>query len=222
MPGEVSPPNDAELEFGRWLFAQDCRFTTAAVSLAQLPAMELAEVAFAGRSNVGKSSLLNRLLGRKKLAHTSSTPGRTRGLNYYLINERFYFVDLPGYGYAKVSKQERRAWARLLESYLRRASGTAKVVQLVDGKVGATPLDVQAVEYLESLGIAPIVVATKIDRVPSSRRAAAMRNLRTDLDLDPEDRVIAFSARSGEGVRELWREIEDYLDPSKTGNEDTR
>lgn len=201
---------------------QTARFIRTTVKSEDLLEDGLPQVAFAGRSNVGKSSLLNRLLGRKKLAHTSQTPGRTRGLNYYLINSRFYFVDLPGYGYAKVSKEERRSWAKLLEGYLRRAAGTAQVVQLVDGKVGATPLDVQAVEYLESLGILPIVVATKIDKVPSSRRAVALRTLRSDLDLEAEDRLIAFSAQSGEGVRELWREVERYLDPSTTRDEETR
>ena len=193
---------------------QTARFIRTTVQIEDLLDDGLPQVAFAGRSNVGKSSLLNKLLGRKKLAHTSSTPGRTRGLNYYLINSRFYFVDLPGYGYAKVSKAERRSWARLLEKYLRHASGRGQVVQLVDGKVGATPLDVQAVEYLESLGIRPIVVATKIDKVPASRRQAALRRLRADLELESEDRLIAFSARSGEGVRELWREIGLYLDRS--------
>ena len=201
---------------------QTARFIRTTVQSEDLLDDGLPEVAFAGRSNVGKSSLLNRILGRKKLAHTSSTPGRTRGLNYYLVNSRFYFVDLPGYGYAKVSKSERRSWAKLLEEYLRRASGTAQVVQLVDGKVGATPLDVQAVDYLDSLGIVPIVVATKIDRVPSSRRAAALRSLRAELELEPEDRVIAFSARTGEGVRELWREIEGYLEASTNRHEETR
>ena len=170
------------------------------------------QVAFAGRSNVGKSSLLNKLVGRKGLANISSTPGRTRGINYYLIDSRYYFVDLPGYGYAKVSKTERRAWARLLEVYLRSASRSASVIQLVDAKVGATPLDVQAVDYLGSLGISPIVVATKIDRVPRGRRHATFEALRAELELEAEDRLIGFSARSGEGAKELWTEIRLYLD----------
>ena len=201
---------------------QTARFIRTTVKSEDLLDDGLPQVAFAGRSNVGKSTLLNRLLGRKNLARTSSTPGRTRGLNYYLINDRFYFVDLPGYGYAKVSKTERRAWARLLEEYLRRAARSARVVQLVDGKVGATPLDLQAVDYLESLGIRPLVVATKIDKVSASRRGAALRALRQDLELDGKDDVIAFSARSGEGVRELWREIESYLGHGTIRNEGTR
>lgn len=201
---------------------QTARFIQTTVRSEDLLDDGLPEVAFAGRSNVGKSSLLNRLLGRKKLAHISSTPGRTRGLNYYLINSRFYFVDLPGYGYAKVSKTERRSWAKLLEGYLRHASGAGQVVQLVDGKVGATALDVQAIEYLDSLGVHPIVVATKVDRVPASRRHAMLRGLREDLGLDEGDPVIAFSARTGEGVKELWKGIEHYLDRSKTRDEESR
>ena len=111
------------------------------------------EVALVGRSNVGKSSLLNRLVGRARLARISSTPGRTRAINYFLINESFYLVDLPGYGYAKVSKQERAAWARLMDAYFTRADRNGWLVQLVDAKVGATPLDVQAREYLTGLGV---------------------------------------------------------------------
>ena len=179
----------------------------------------LPQVAFAGRSNVGKSSLLNRLVGRKRLARISSTPGRTRAINYFLINSRFYFVDLPGYGYAKVSKTERRAWGRLLEAYLRTAAGRAEVVQLVDAKVGATALDHQSVDYLESLGISPIVVATKIDRVPSSRRHAVLRELARDLALEEEARLVAFSARTGEGTKELWKEIHRYLERKRTRDE---
>lgn len=198
---------------------QTAEFIRTTVRSDDLLADGLPQVAFAGRSNVGKSSLLNRLVGRKRLAHISSTPGRTRGINYYLINSGFYFADLPGYGYAKVSKEERRAWARLLETFLRRISESGLVVQLVDGKVGATELDLQAVDYLRSLGISPVVVATKIDRVPASRRHTALRALREDLDLTPDDRLIAFSAKSGEGARELWKEIQRYLDRSRRMNE---
>ena len=111
------------------------------------------EIAFVGRSNVGKSSLLNRLIKRKTLARISSTPGRTRAVNYFLINEDFYFVDLPGYGYALVSKTERQAWADLMEKYFREAARRAMVVQIVDAKVGATDLDVQAYEYVQSVGV---------------------------------------------------------------------
>ena len=161
------------------------------------------EIAFVGRSNVGKSSLLNRLLGRTGLARTSSTPGRTQAVNYFLVNRRFYFVDLPGYGYAKAGKEARREWAAKVEGYLREEPPDA-VVLLVDGKVGATPLDVQAYRYLSGLGAAMVVAATKIDKVPRGRRASAVRDVRKVLELDEAIPVIPVSARSGDGIKELW------------------
>ncbi|MEM7483091.1 MAG: ribosome biogenesis GTP-binding protein YihA/YsxC [Acidobacteriota bacterium] len=165
------------------------------------------EVVFAGRSNVGKSSLLNRLLGRKDLAHTGSKPGRTRSVNYFLINDRLYFVDLPGYGYAKAAKQERRRWAELIDHYLRQALPGALVVLLVDTKVGATELDIQAYEYLDSLGGDIQVVATKCDRVPRGKRSKMLAEVRRTLDLDSTTRVVPVSARTGDGIKELWSVI---------------
>jgi GTP-binding protein len=167
------------------------------------------EIAFVGRSNVGKSSLLNRLLGRSRLARVSRDPGRTRALNYFLVNSRFYFVDLPGYGYAKVGKQTRREWAQLMERYF--ASREPRVVQLVDAKVGATDLDIEAHRYLRALDCPSLVAATKVDRLPRSQRPAGMTAIRTALDLEGEDRLVPVSARTGEGIPELWREIEGFL-----------
>jgi GTP-binding protein len=168
------------------------------------------EIALVGRSNVGKSSLLNRLVGRNKLARISSTPGRTRAINYFLINDRFYLADLPGYGYAKVSKSDRAAWGRLMDAYFQQAAPGSARVQLIDAKVGATPLDIQAWEYLDSLGSVGDVVATKIDKVGRSKRAAALRGIRADLGLQDEE-IIQFSARTGEGVKQLWRAIDNRL-----------
>jgi GTP-binding protein len=176
------------------------------------------EVLFAGRSNVGKSSLLNRLLGRKGLARTSSTPGRTRAVNYFLVNGRFYFVDLPGYGYAKAARTERRAWGALVDRYLQQALPGSQVVLLVDGKVGATDLDVQAHRYLAGLGAEPVVVATKVDKVPRGRRTQMQRDIRQTLE-DADTRIIEVSAHTGEGVGELWRTIASYLQPG-AGNTD--
>jgi len=172
------------------------------------------EIAFVGRSNVGKSSLMNRLLGRKSLARISSTPGRTRAVNYFLVNDRFYFVDLPGYGYAKAGKADRQAWAELMEGYFRRGEGgrqeaaRASVVLLVDGKVGATDLDVQAVEYLLHLGTDVVVVATKIDKVGRGRRSKRLAEVRNKLGLPDGAGPLPVSAQTGEGVKELWREVE--------------
>jgi GTP-binding protein len=172
------------------------------------------ELLFVGRSNVGKSSLLNRLLGKKGLARTSSTPGRTRAVNYFLVNDRYYFVDLPGYGYAKAGKQDRREWAEQVDRYLKEALPRARVVLLVDGKVGATPLDVEALRYLSSLGAGVTVVATKFDQVSSGRRAKALSAIRSALSLDDKTDLIPVSARSGEGMKELWSTIMLHLEAS--------
>lgn len=172
------------------------------------------EIAFVGRSNVGKSSLLNRLLGRKGLARVSSTPGRTRLVNYFLVNRRLWFVDLPGYGYAKAGKEERREWAALADSYFKGDDRARPlVVMLVDGKVGATPLDVQAYEYLASLGVTLVVVATKVDRVPRGKRAAMEKGIRAALGVEGVT-TIPVSAHSGEGIQELWSAVARHLEQS--------
>jgi GTP-binding protein len=171
------------------------------------------EVLFVGRSNVGKSSLLNRLLGKKGLARTSSTPGRTRAVNYFLVNDRYYFVDLPGYGYAKAGKDERREWAQLVDGYVREVvARSSRVVLLVDSKVGATPLDVEALDYLVSLGAGVTVVATKMDKVPSGKRAKALAEIRRTLPLGGD--LIPVSSESGEGMKELWSTIMLHLEAS--------
>ncbi len=190
---------------------ESARITRTVVRQEDFPRDRLAQIAFVGRSNVGKSSLLNRLLGRKALARTSSTPGKTRAINFFLVNERFYFVDLPGYGYAKVGKKERRDWARLMEMYFQETLPGAQFIQLVDAKVGATVLDAQANEYLRHLGCTPTVVATKIDRISRNRRAATLGGVRRDLELDEGASLLGVSSRTGEGVKQLWVEIESYL-----------
>ena len=196
---------------------ESTRFVLSAVGEKDFPEDAKPQIAFVGRSNVGKSTLLNRLLGQKALARISSKPGKTRAVNYFLINSRFYFVDLPGFGYAKVSKTERREWADLMDSYFRQSLSRTQVVQLVDGKVGATPLDLQAAEYFRELGATPIVVATKVDRISRNKRKASLDRIRRDLEMDGERRPIAFAAPTGEGSRELWQEIEAFLFAAESG-----
>ena len=159
----------------------------------------------------GKSSLLNRLVRRKSLARTSSSPGKTRAVNYFLIDDRFYLVDLPGYGYAKAGKSERKAWAKLMDDYFQGTNPRPNVFQLVDSKVGATALDIQAFEYLSTLGEAPTVVATKVDRVPRGKRKKQLDQIREALALPDTTLLTPFSARTGEGIKELWREIHGQL-----------
>ena len=165
------------------------------------------QVAFVGRSNVGKSSLLNALLRRKGLARTSATPGRTQTINYFLINDSLWFVDLPGYGYAKTSKDKRQAWAKTVEQYFERALPAATAVLLIDAKVGGTELDAQACEYIVGRGAEPLVVATKIDKVPRGKRHQARVALRERVGLPEGYPVTEVSVSTGEGIRELMREI---------------
>ncbi|MGD2114222.1 MAG: ribosome biogenesis GTP-binding protein YihA/YsxC [Acidobacteriota bacterium] len=177
------------------------------------------QIAFVGRSNVGKSSLMNRLLGRKKLARTSGRPGRTRAVHYYLVDRRFYFVDLPGYGYAKVPESERRSWAELVDRYFRRAPSHPLVVLIVDAKVGATELDVEALKYLASLATPVVVAATKVDRLPRGKRAARRAEIGRRLGITDRSRIIPVSARTGEGIKDLWKEINSFLRAGPPGFE---
>lgn len=173
------------------------------------------QVAFVGRSNVGKSSLLNRVLQRKKLARTGSTPGRTRAINYFLINRRFYFVDLPGYGFAKASKTDRQSWAELMDEYFRDVGGDISqhclLTHLVDGKVGATELDVQGRDYFLGLSLQLLTVATKIDKVSRGRRHRQIKEMRQRLDMTDDDVIVPFSAISGEGSQQIWKGIQSFL-----------
>jgi GTP-binding protein len=184
----------------------------------QFPRDGRPEVAFVGRSNVGNSSLLNRLVQRKKLARTGSTPGRTRAVNFFLINRRFYFVDLPGYGFAKAARTERQRWAELMNDYFRSSELSEEgvvldklLVQLIDGKVGATKLDIEAQVYFQDLGLPRLFVATKIDKVSRSRRHKALRKIRDQLAVPESISLVPFSAVSGEGVQELWRGVQAFL-----------
>jgi GTP-binding protein len=170
------------------------------------------EVAFVGRSNVGKSSLLNRLLARKALARTSSTPGRTRAVHYFLVNRRFYFVDLPGYGYAKAGKVDRQGWADLVSSYFEIRGPQVGVVLLVDSKVGATPLDLAAWDFLQDHGVSVVVAATKVDKLPRGKRSAAIAAIAGALDSAGVVPVVGVSSETGDGIKDLWGAIKPHLE----------
>lgn len=161
---------------------------------------ELPQIAFAGRSNVGKSSLINVLIGRtrKKLAHVSSRPGKTRLLNFYRVNDDFLLVDLPGFGFAKVPGHVREEWRRLVEGYLARGDGPKAVVHLVDVRRDPTDPDLTMLDYLARLELPTVVVLTKVDKLNRSRREKAVPALIEGLGLDPEQ-VVPFSAVTGEG-----------------------
>lgn len=195
----------------------EAQFVLSAVASRDLLNDGLHQIAFVGRSNVGKSSLLNRLVGRKALARISSSPGKTRAVNYFAIDTDCYFVDLPGYGYAKAGKSERRSWATLMEGYFRVTRPTPSVLQLIDAKVGATPLDLQSVEYLCGQGSDLAVVATKIDRLSKNQRPKQLAEIRRALELGEATPIVACSARTGEGIKLLWREIGALLQSKVAG-----
>jgi len=177
-------------------------------NLRQLPKSETREVAFLGRSNVGKSSLVNKLCNRKALARKSTEPGKTRELNYYLINKSFYFVDLPGYGYAKAPEHIRSSWGNLIEKYLKTRHQVALVVQLVDSRHDPTPLDMMMVGWLEYYHIPFVVVLTKADKLPRSKMPNYLRAAKTKFSPFEYCRdVIPFSSITGEGKLELMQII---------------
>jgi GTP-binding protein len=191
----------------------DVELLAAAARAADFPAPGPPEVAFLGRSNVGKSSLLNRLVRRRALAHTSRTPGKTRLVHWYRAARpggELWLVDLPGYGYAKVSKQERRSWRRLVESYLEGRSSLRVAVLLQDLRRDISDDEDLLIDWLEARKIPVLVALTKVDKLKPMRRAARVRALRAQLGL-PAARVLPTSAEKGIGIGDLRRTIEAHL-----------
>ena len=185
---------------------------TVAVKPSQYPPENLKEIAFAGRSNVGKSSLLNLLTGRKKLAKVSGNPGKTRTINFFLINDEFRIVDLPGYGHAKVSKSVSESWGDMMETYIENRPNLVKIVQLVDIRHEPSKQDVQMYGYLKHFGLDVIVVATKADKVSRNQIPGQVKLIRQTLGLNKDDRVIPVSALKKTGHEELLDVIEELLE----------
>ena len=183
-----------------------------AVKASQYPPEDLPEIAFAGRSNVGKSSLLNLITGRKALARVSGSPGKTRTINFYRCNDRFRIVDLPGYGYAKISRSESEKWGAMMEAYLEGRENLIKVVQLVDIRHKPSEQDVQMYEYLKYFELDGIVVATKADKIGSNERAKALRMIEDTLGMSEDDIVIPVSSLKRSGDDELLDTIEFLLE----------
>ena len=182
-----------------------------AVKPSQYPPDNMKEIAFAGRSNVGKSSLLNLLTGRKKLAKVSGSPGKTRTINFYVINDAFRIVDLPGYGYAKVSKSVSQDWGEMMEKYFQTRQNLLKVVQLVDIRHEPSKQDVEMYEYLRYYGLDGIVVATKADKVSRNQIPKQIKQIKQALKLGGDDIVIPVSALKRTGYEELLDVIEGIL-----------
>lgn len=191
-------------------------FLTTAVAPEGWPPGDLPEIAFVGRSNVGKSSMLNKLTGRKGLARVSGTPGRTRTLNFFDLTldlgsttrRQIRFCDLPGYGFAKVSKADRAQWAKMIEFYLAEREPLKAVVVIVDGKVGPTDDDLEMLRWLEATGRRPIVVATKMDKMPKAHRSGRLRQIEAQLQFLPYT-LAGFSSEEAIGREDVWSRILD-------------
>ena len=191
----------------------------------RLPENTLPEFAFAGKSNVGKSSLINALVNRKALARTSSQPGKTQTINFYNMNEALYFVDLPGYGYARVSKEDREKWGVMIERYLHRSNVLKAVFLLIDIRHDPSANDKQMYDWIVYQGYRPIIIATKKDKINRSELAKKLKAIRTGLGLKADDILIPFSAETKEGREEIWSRIESHLadlDPSQDQEEEPK
>jgi GTP-binding protein len=182
-----------------------------AVDKKQYPNDGLPEFALAGRSNVGKSSFINRLVNRKNMARTSSKPGKTQTLNFYKINHAFYFVDVPGYGYAKVSKKEREKWGTMMEEYFETRSTLRTVLLIMDLRHGPSGDDLQMYDFVKYHELPVIIVATKLDKVPKNKRAAHIKRTSKDFQIEQGDVLLPFSAETGEGKEEAWRLLKAFL-----------
>ncbi|MBQ9960346.1 MAG: YihA family ribosome biogenesis GTP-binding protein [Firmicutes bacterium] len=194
------------------MIIKEAELETVAVKASQYPEDTMPEIAFAGRSNVGKSSLLNLLTNRKSLARVSGSPGKTRTINFYKVNKAFRIVDLPGYGYAKVSKGMTKDWGPMMEEYFQKRQGLKKVIQLVDIRHAPSAQDVQMYEYLRHYGFDGLVVATKADKVSRNEMQKNLAVIKKTLQLGPEDIIIPVSALKRSGHDKLLDEMEKLLE----------
>ena len=177
----------------------------------RLPENTLPEIGFAGKSNVGKSSLINALMNRKSLARTSATPGKTQTINFYNINDAMYLVDLPGYGYAKVSEQEKVQWGKMIERYLNTSKQLRAVFLLIDIRHDPSANDKMMYNWIVEQGFHPIIIATKLDKIKRSQIQKQVKAIKTGLNLLPGTSVIPFSAETKQGRDEIWELMDNIL-----------
>jgi GTP-binding protein len=195
------------------MLIKSAEFVISAVRPQQYPAEEMPEFAFAGRSNVGKSSLINTLVSRRKLVQTSSTPGKTRLINFFRVNDALMFVDLPGYGYARVSEEERRKWRPMIEQYLSRRKNLKAVVLILDIRRAPNEEDAQLLNWLAHREIAVVLVITKADKLSKTSQLKQLKIIAGALETDP-DELVLFSAKSRLGRDVLWRALVDLATPA--------
>ncbi|MHA6485171.1 ribosome biogenesis GTP-binding protein YihA/YsxC [Paenibacillus sp. strain BS8-2] len=189
----------------------DAQFIISAVLPHQYPEDALPEIALAGRSNVGKSSLINKMIMRKNLARTSSQPGKTQQLNYYKVNDFVYFVDFPGYGYAKVSKTQREKFGQMIETYLQSREPLKLQLLIIDIRHEPSKDDVLMYQWLKHFEIPTCIVATKADKIPRSKWDKHIKMIKTTLEADPRDSVVLFSSETGLGREQLWDVITEAI-----------
>lgn len=176
-----------------------------------IPQIELPEVAFAGKSNVGKSSLINALMNRKSYARTSSQPGKTQTINYYNINDAMFLVDLPGYGYANANQQVKAKWGKMVEKYLKVSKQLRQVFLLIDIRHDPSANDKMMYDWIVANGYHPVIIATKLDKLKRSQIPKHVKAVRTGLGLEKDDILIPVSSQTKQGIPELWETIEQYL-----------
>ena len=176
-----------------------------------IPQTELPEVAFAGKSNVGKSSLINALMNRKSYARTSSQPGKTQTINYYNINDAMFLVDLPGYGYANANQQVKAKWGKMVEKYLKVSKQLRQVFLLIDIRHDPSANDKMMYDWIVANGYHPVIIATKLDKLKRSQIPKHVKAVRTGLGLEKDDILIPVSSQTKQGIPELWEPIEQYL-----------
>lgn len=188
----------------------------------KLPDTDKPEIAFAGKSNVGKSSLINGLMNRKALARTSSQPGKTQTINYYNINQCMYLVDLPGYGYAKASVKEKEKWGKMIENYLHTSKQLQAVFLLIDIRHEPSANDKQMYDWIVYQGYHPIIIATKLDKIKRSQVAKHVKMIKTGLNVKPNTPILPYSAQTKQGREEIWNLIDELLGFAEVSPKDSQ
>lgn len=198
----------------------EAELVISAVGPKQYPTEALPEIALAGRSNVGKSSFINKMINRKSLARTSSKPGKTQTLNFYKINKEFLFVDVPGYGFAKVSKVEREKWGKFIEEYISTREHLRAIIQLIDIRHEPTKDDQSMFEWLQYMNIPVMIVATKADKIPKGKVQKHVKIIKETLGIKSGIPIVPFSAETAQGKDEAWAKILGYIRSNPTTSED--